>query len=355
MPRWSPIPAEYGLGWTAYGWLIYLIFVFVDPVLSHASAGSWALTLGGLAVFLVLYFASYRVTGWLEYAVPLAMMALGAAQLRENSGTMSYLIYAAPALAWARPFRHAWLRLLLQVAATAAIVLLLGIPLFPALLTTAFTGFAGAMAIRTREMRDADQRLRLANERISTVAERERIARDLHDVLGHTLSLVVLKSELAARLVERGDERAIGEVRDIERIARDALGDVRAAIAGYRASTLETELEAARAMLAAAGIEFACDLQAVRLESLQESVLALALREAITNVARHARARHCSLALTANDGRCELDVRDDGSGGDAPDGAGLRGMRERVEALGGSVVRERAGGTRLRVSLPLET
>jgi two-component system sensor histidine kinase DesK len=192
-------------------------------------------------------------------------------------------------------------------------------------------------------------------EHLAKIAERERIARDLHDVLGHTLSVIVLKSELASKLVERDPARARIEMADVEQTARAALSEVRQAIGGYRSNGLVAELAQARATLETAGITVECEQTPVKLQATQESVLALAVREAVTNVVRHAEAARCRLELRAADGQCRLSIQDDGRGGYQQEGNGLTGMRERVEALGGTLKRETLGGTRLHITLPIET
>jgi two-component system sensor histidine kinase DesK len=201
-----------------------------------------------------------------------------------------------------------------------------------------------------------DEKMRLAHEELehlAKVAERERIARDLHDVLGHTLSLITLKSELARKLVDRDPERAKQEMHDVENASRAALADVREAIRGYRSDGIFAELARARAALETAGVSVECDTDAVPLSPAQESVLALALREAVTNVVRHAEARRCNVSLKRNEALCTLEVADDGRGAAGPEGNGLRGMRERLEALGGSLRLLSSNGTRLIIDLPL--
>jgi two-component system, NarL family, sensor histidine kinase DesK len=189
---------------------------------------------------------------------------------------------------------------------------------------------------------------------LAKMAERERIARDLHDVVGHTLSLITLKSELAGRLLDaqRNAERARAEIEDVQRISSHALNDVRTTILGDRSETIEAEFERAASTLRTAGIEVECLREPVRLGSTHESILGLALREAVTNVVRHAGASRCCIRLLQTSQTCVLEVQDDGRGGEGSEGQGLRGMRERIEALGGSVLREMTTGTRLTVSLP---
>ncbi len=201
----------------------------------------------------------------------------------------------------------------------------------------------GSVNIHFAQRNQANRQLRMAQdeiEHLARVAERERIARDLHDVLGHTLSVVILKSELASKLIGNDPDRAANEIRDVEQISREALAEVRNAIGGYRAGGLEAELVRAASTLKTAGVAAECQSVHVSLSPAQETVLALAVREAVTNVVRHARARRCLLRLEQVDGNCLLEIQDDGCGGSQGEGNGVRGMRERVEALGGTLQRE---------------
>jgi two-component system sensor histidine kinase DesK len=191
------------------------------------------------------------------------------------------------------------------------------------------------------------------------VAERERIARDLHDVLGHTLSVIVLKAELAGRLVNLDPVRAAAEIGDVETTARSALAEIREAIGGYRSRGLAAEIEAARLTLDAAGVTLLAESSQTPTAALspqEETALALVLREAVTNIVRHARATTCRLRFITEAGRRRLVVEDDGQHAIAREGNGLRGMRERVESLGGQFSLERGiaenRGTRLVIELP---
>jgi two-component system sensor histidine kinase DesK len=222
--------------------------------------------------------------------------------------------------------------------------------LFPILIGAGNTFFA--------ERNRMNRKLRKANEEVENlakVAERERIARDLHDVLGHTLSVITLKSELAGKLIDRDPERAGREIREVEQISRQALTDVRDAIRGYRSQGLAAELVQAKSTLETAGLTVQCDAATtVKLPAMQESVLSLAVREAVTNVVRHARARTCRMRLEQQNGSCRLEIHDDGRGGSNGEGNGLRGMRERVEMLGGTLQRSTEAGTTLTITLPLK-
>lgn len=194
-------------------------------------------------------------------------------------------------------------------------------------------------------------------ERLSQEAERERIARDLHDLLGHTLTVITVKLDLARRLLSHDPDRARNEIAEAEQTARNALAEVREAVSGYRASGLDVEISRARRSLIAADVKLTTALAPVNLSSSQVTVLCLALREAVTNVVRHAHATVCHVALFEKDGTIHFTIEDNGLGGPIREGNGLRGMRERVQSMAGSVklTGSANGGTRLDLTLPLES
>jgi two-component system sensor histidine kinase DesK len=186
--------------------------------------------------------------------------------------------------------------------------------------------------------------------------ERLRFSRDLHDLLGQSLAVLVLKSELVAKqLPPDADDGLRQELRDIARVARKSLNDVREAVAGYRRPSLSAEIDHARTALRAAGIGLTVEDTLGRVAAEQDSVLAWCLREAVTNVLKHSMARRCFVHVRRDDGTATLVVADDGRGAtELEGGTGLIGMRERVELAGGrlEVGSEAGGGLRLRVSLP---
>ena len=188
--------------------------------------------------------------------------------------------------------------------------------------------------------------------------ERHRIARDLHDVLGHSLSLIAIKSELAGRLLPGDPERARSEIADVEKVARESLASVRETVGGYRQPTLERELANARVVLDAAGIEPIIDHRVGHLPEPEDTVLAWVLREAVTNVVRHSAAHHGTIRTTRTGATAALEVVDDGSGAAtaAPaDGSGLAGLRERLERIGGRLEagHQPSGGFRLVATVPI--
>jgi two-component system, NarL family, sensor histidine kinase DesK len=199
--------------------------------------------------------------------------------------------------------------------------------------------------------------------RLAVETERLRIARDLHDLLGHNLSLIALKSELAKRLMNIAPERAIIEISDVESVARTTLQEVREAVTAFRQPTLKSELNAAQEILAAAGIAYRFDGDESMIDSLPttiESVLSWTVREGVTNVIRHSRAHQCTIRVTRNAHQIGIEAIDDGSGfasaiNSGSTGNGLRGLTERVEKLGGrcEASPREEGGFLLAVSVPL--
>ena len=346
-------------------WLAYMVFYFLDP-LFRRSLVYWLECLGFAAIFVALYVGLFQLRRFeFRMACIVGMYLLGALTYPINSGAITFFIYCAALL----PFVIQSIRaVLICFVVEALLVMSEGwllyrgpqhLSLWSPVSALFFIAVVGRSNIFFAQKQRADCKLRMAQEEIealAAVAERERIARDLHDVLGHTLSVIVLKAELAGRLLARGEDsaRAAKEIADVERTARSALAEVRETIGGYRARGLAAEMDAARNALTAAGVHLEIEgaPTAGTLRPAEETVLALALREAVTNVVRHAQARTCRLRFTVQNGRHSLAIEDDGQHTAMHEGNGLRGMRERVESLGGTFRLEREHGTRLLIELP---
>jgi two-component system sensor histidine kinase DesK len=351
-------PRDKGTGWAPFIWLAYLSFFFLQPIFDHAGWKEWLLTALASAIFLVLYFGLF----WLKHPRSLlhiaGMVVLGLVFAPINSGASTFFVFAAAFVPFAVQTERAALGLMAVIVALAGLeTLVFHLPgwffFYGGGLAAAVGGSNIYFAQRNRTL----SKLRMANdeiEHLAKVAERERIARDLHDVLGHTLSVIILKSELAGKLMDRDPQRAGTEIREVEQISRQALSEVRDAIRGYRSQGLAAELVRAKSTLETAGVVVKCEAAKLSLPALQESVLSMAVREAVTNVVRHAQARACSLRLQQQNGSCRLDIEDDGRGGSQSEGNGLSGMRERVEMLGGTLTRDSNAGTRLTITLPLK-
>jgi two-component system sensor histidine kinase DesK len=353
------LPDNKDLGWTPYAWLIYLTSVpFYGYAGGQRSLAFWVLTSLGMLAFLPLYFRGYWVKDKRLLWIIAAIALFGVVYSPTNAGSSVYFIYAASFAAYTGNTK-------LAIRIVGLMLLLVGLEAWVFHLTpyfwvpgAVFTVLIGSINIHYMQRRQDMRELLMAQEEVehlAKIAERERIARDLHDVLGHTLSVIVLKSELAAKLAEIDPARAVQEIRDVERISRDALGQVRSTVRGYQSRGLLAEVEQAKTALSAAGVQAQCDFAAPKLPAVQEGVLALALREAVTNVIRHAKATSCYLTLRQENGNCRLQIKDDGCGGMSAEGIGLSGMRQRVESLGGQLQREISSGTCLTITLPMVT
>jgi len=311
---------------------------------------------GGLPLSLFRNLSDERLP--VEHCCIVGIALLGFLYLPFNWGATNFIIYAAAFIGLATGFSSGVIALAVLLTLTALEMELIGFPKDFEISTLVIGAALGLGNIYFGERSRTEARLKKADEeikRLAEAAERERIARDLHDVLGHTLSLVVLKSELASKLIDSDPARAAREIRDVENVSRQALAEVRAAIRGYHAGDLASELTRAIDTLGTAGIEVETEWKDVAVESAQENVLALALREAVLNVVRHSRARRCRLRLFAENHVCSLEVQDDGRGARSVEGNGLRGMRERVEAIGGTLQKVVDRGTVLTVMVPLES
>jgi two-component system sensor histidine kinase DesK len=346
-------------GWGPLLWVLYLGFFFVQPIANNPGLKLWLLDALGAAIFLVLYWGMFLLERPRVLLHVGGMVLLGIVFLPYNAGACTFFIFAAamvPFLVNTQARAIAGLAAIAAIAAAEGLYLKLGA--WELFWVVGFPAFIGAGNIFFAERNRMNRKLRKANEEIENlakVAERERIARDLHDVLGHTLSVITLKSELAGKLIDRDPQRAGKEIREVEQISRQALTDVRDAIRGYRSQGLVAELAQAKTTLETAGLTVQCDAATtVKLPAVQESVLSLAVREAVTNVVRHAQARTCRMRLEQQNGSCRLEIHDDGCGSSNGEGNGLRGMRERVEMLGGTLNRSTEAGTTLTITLPLK-
>ncbi|SEC60322.1 sensor histidine kinase [Terriglobus roseus] len=337
--------------------LLYTCFFFIEPYYRH-SLTHWLWFAAFYVVFLGLYFGITESRGRTQQILFVLMFALGYAYFPFNQSASGAFVFPIVMLAFVLRSTRTYLYLL---AAT-----IMGIVLETWLFHLAWwacgTGVffcivVGLSNLSYSRQQQATYMLKQANEEIehlAQVAERERIARDLHDLLGHTLTVIAIKSELANRLLEIDPQRAKQEMIDVEQTARKALAEVREAVVGYRSEGFPAEVMNARRTLQSAGVALSTDLEPADLTPPETNVLCLCLREAITNIVRHAHATTCHISLARNVQGLALTVHDNGVGSRALEGNGLRGMRERVEGLQGKMRMTPAvdGGNSLCVELP---
>ena len=335
-------------GWVmAAIWLVFLVYPVVETLETDSPAWAKALGLALISAYAAIYLLGW--SAWRAHAlrVWVAMLLLAAGTVPvigiEAIGLTPYL-GAFSALMVPSP----WWRWTTTFSALLPAVSLVGgdFPAFFFLMVWPIIGFCTAM----RVFSELEERSETARAELALVAERDRVARDVHDVLGHSLTVLSIKAELAARLVDVDPSRAREELESIQETARQALAEVRSTVGGLRAANLEAELAAAPRVLADAGVETRLVGTVADTDPRHRTMLAWVLRESVTNVVRHARASHVSIELSSTG----LVVADDGRGLDAADGHdgnGLRGMRERVSAAGGTLSLSGGPGTRVEVVL----
>jgi two-component system, NarL family, sensor histidine kinase DesK len=366
----------------AQAWLVCLLFPLLALLHLKLSPVDLVCTLSGLGVFV----ASYT---WVMWSHPVRSVAHRPAQFRQALLLIASLTVLVLWLSVA--YDRAFLWLFVGVSAIAGVTLAVRSAFAAVIVLTLLTlfvsvGISGGIAasdwlhilplvllvrglgldmIGIARLSSALREVHAARAelaRLAVVEERLRLARDLHDLLGHTLSLIILKSELAGRLVETEPAQAAQEMHEVELAARQTLREVRQAVAGYRQPWLASELEGARQLLEAAGIDCHIEYTAGTLLPAADAVLAWTVREGVTNVIRHGRAHTCTIRVMCAAGSVRAEIINDSNRGKPQAdtryeaGSGLAGLTERVRTCGGQVEAgplPSAGGFRLLVELPM--
>lgn len=368
--RWfSPNGRDHG--WMPLAYLGYLLFLFV-PLLMRLLPGRMAIpipfrmdaTLASIVLFLPLYATVWRSAVKTQVVAVIGIFALGLLLFPFNPYSNTYVIYAASLSAvLALPLRTRVLMLVAMLAVFIMSMWLLGVPpnlvLFVAIVTVVI-GVAAFSANHFQVERERKRgELKLSQDevrRIAAFAERERIGRDLHDLLGHTLSLIALKADLARKLVAVDPKQATDEIADLARVTRQTLAEVREAVSGMRNAAIAAEAACMQSLLERSNIRLHFDVKDIPMAESSQQALAMALREAATNIHRHSGATQAWITLDRHGDRVQLEVRDNGSGGDYRAGNGLQGMSQRLRAIGGGMeigVAPPGKGTRLRAWAPL--
>ncbi len=325
-----------------------------------------------LGTFCVLYVATIRAAfrePWRSGPVPLRLLgALAAVTTAQaiaygHNFMMLFVLVSLVVGSVSRGRRHLGL-MLTPLSATAGTVSGLHGNDFWSTVSLAYgtflSGLVVAVIISLFHAVDQLKATRQELARSAVAQERLRFSRDLHDLLGHTLSVVVVKSEAARRLAHRDLDAALGQIADIEAVGRQALTEVREAVTGYREGSLSTELDRARSALTASDIEVVVQESGPPLSPQTEALLGWVVREGVTNVVRHSGASQTAIELHTGGGHARLSITDNGTGpaarpSNAGTGTGLRGLTERLAAAGGSLSSGPAPGGGFRVSAVLPT
>ncbi|MCL2555072.1 MAG: sensor histidine kinase [Actinomycetia bacterium] len=360
-------------------WLLMVIGPSAD-ILKGDVAHPWVAGTG-LVGFCVLYLATVRTAfhdRWRTGPVPfrllcaLAAVTLPLALVYGGNFVLLFVLVSLCVGCVSRSRRQLGL-MLMPLSATAGVIASLHHEGFWGTASLAYGTFLSGLVVSViitlfhavKQLRETRQEL----ARSAVAQERLRFSRDLHDLLGHTLSVIVVKAEAARRLAPRNMDAALVQVADIEGVGRQALTEIREAVTGYREGSLSTELDRARSALAAADIEVVVKESGPPLPPHTEALLGWVVREGVTNVVRHSGATRTTIELRTGDGRAHLEISDNGSpaaaarraaaGGIAVRsrvGTGLRGLTERLAAAGGSLTHGpgQGGGFRVTAVLPVE-
>ncbi len=399
----------------AFVWLAFILFPAINAFGRHGTALHHALTVAAAATFVVIYIA--LIVLWRRhYADPVprvlfsALVAIAAGLTLSDGASWGFLFTYCAASAGLISQRFGFAGVIACSALAGVTSAVGGANGGQVVGWMASSAGIGMLILVMRDLRVRNEQLSEARAELARMAvaqERERFARDLHDLIGHSLSVIALKAELAGRMLTdrraegAGDhdapdspaldagafdagaldagalERAATEVRELEEVARTALSEVREAVSGYRQPTLAGELDGARMALSAASIEADIQQAQVPLEPAVEAVLAWTVREGATNVIRHSGARHCTLRITASLTDAGVEVIDDGvseaarvtaettrNGSAVAEpldrdngraGHGLAGLAERARLLNGTIEAGAlaGGGYRLAVTVPV--
>ncbi|PEC22968.1 sensor histidine kinase [Bacillus cereus] len=352
------------MGFFPYMWFVYLLF----PIYHLTQASGWKLVLGigMLIVFIVTYRQLYFVQKTFILWACIQMVLIFLFALFYNPFMIFFGFFTASAMGFApskKAFRVLLCLLVVMLGSfvfvyknqltTASLVNI--VPMFILMLLTPF----GMRNFNQKKM--LKNQLNEANEQIKDLVkreERQRIARDLHDTLGHTLSLITLKSQLVEKLIVKNPERASMEAKEITQTSRTALKQLRELISDMRMITVEEELEQIKAILQAANIELEVKQEASSssLSPIEQNIVGMCLREAVTNVVKHSQATRCTVSVLESQGELILIVEDNGIGlaNQNHDGNGIRGMKERIALIDGFVELDTINpGTLLTVKVPV--
>ena len=364
------LPRNLNEQFSPYVWLIYLPLFFVPVMFLHQNPMDLLWTFLALIVFLGLYFHSYWVKSQdvIYHIVGIILLGTLAALITPTASTL--FIYAGAFCSRLKPLKYAVSVLLVLLIWIAAISWYFRFEFYFYIPTLVFTLIVGVLNIYQYALHQNKQALILSRketQRLAKVAERERIARDLHDLIGHTFSVITLKADLAGRLLDKGQdkdfEKARTEIKQLEEISRNALSQVREVVSGYRTSDLLSELANAKNVFASVDIEFHyqfenIDEQQIELDSASNKELAIVLRELVTNIIKHAQATQVTVTIKHENDKIVLAMQDDGQGFENSQhiGFGIKGIEERIQKLKGFVNIKTGGhytGTLSEIGLPM--
>lgn len=366
------LPRNLNEQFSPYVWLIYLPLFFVPVVLFHKDPMDVVWTSLASVIFLGLYFHVYWVKSQDVIYHIIAILLIGTLAAFVTATACTLFIYAGAFCSRLKPLKYAVAVLIGLLVWIAVISWLFNFEVYFYMPALTFGLIVGILNIYQCILYQNKQELILSRketQRLAQVAERERIARDLHDLIGHTFSVITLKADLAGRLLDKGQqkdlEKARNEIKQLEDISRDALSQVREVVSGYRTSDLLSELANAKNVFASVDIEFQYQFedieeQQIELDSASNKELAIVLRELVTNVIKHAKATQVAVTIKHSNDKIVLAMQDNGQGFENSQhkGFGIKGIEERIHKLHGFVSIKTGGdynGTLSEIGLPMAT
>ncbi len=337
-------------------YLVYLVFYFAPWLFRTPALNDVAVGLLAVAVFIPIHFYAFSPTVRYRGGAIAIVMALSAVTAPFFGGHGVYVIYAGAMSGYIRRIRVSGIFMAVNLAVYLLAAHFAGRIWFELAFVAvmALIVYASTLSDASRQRRQVElERARELDKQQASLMERERIARDLHDLLGHTLTMVALKTEVVSRLMDVDVDRAKAELLDIQQSTRNALKDVRTAVSGLTVISVQHELDNAAKALDVAGVKLNVTGQPHVLSQEQEKVAGLMIREAVTNIVRHSGATEALIAFAAEDGQHALTVTDNGGGSVTKEGSGLGGLRLRIEKLGGVVTLSSGEGVLIKALLPV--
>lgn len=334
------LPNNPEIGFLPYVWLIYLAMLFIGLSFTHTSTQTWLGTIASIFIFLILYFRGYWVCGHaiIKYMAAITILGLGVATF--NPGSSVYIIFAcafAPAL---QSIKKGIIAVLTIISIMLGFSWFYGLSYFFYFPATVFSLLVSFVNIYQAELAKKNKLIKQSQEEVQHLArsaERERIARDLHDVMGHTFSMITIKAQLARKLLDTDAAQAKQELAELESASRQALAEIRGVVTNYRKRDLNEELTLAKKLLDAAEIDANIDVDIAQLPERFNEAIAYIIREGVNNIVKHSDCRSCDIQLKQHDSQIELQIKDDGDVTYYEDGNGLNGIRERVQNINGGL------------------
>jgi two-component system sensor histidine kinase DesK len=350
------IPQGEDIGYSVYSNLLFLSLFFGNLYFRPVHGIELAIVVAGLIAFLVLYFRAFSIQGNELAGYIAAICLIGVALSEITFGGNIFFVYSA---AFSGEFYHkrkAFLSLILVLVFTALYAVITDKSSYfwlPAIFMSITLGLLNIHNSEVLKKNKALKQSQQETQHLAKIAERERISRDLHDLLGHSLSVITLKSELASKMIDKGIslEKIKTEIKAVEELSRKTLAQVRDAVKGYNVATIKGEILQVKVATQAADIELIASIEVESLPIKIESELALIIREAITNVIRHAETKKVWIVLKQVATQLTLTISDQGQITTRKEQSGMQNMRTRIDQLGGKMAVENDPNTQLTFTL----